>query len=95
MSSITVTNRNLEYDFVVSPGANPGQIGIAFDNASRVRIDQNGDLLLKAGKREIRQRRPVAYQETSSGRIAISVDYVLLPGIELGFGSETTTAGND
>src|SRR5438045_4244583 len=38
--------QQLEYDFVISPGANPRSIRLTYEGASHVRIDENGDLLL-------------------------------------------------
>ena len=40
----------LEYDFIIRPGADPGRIAIAFENAQQVRIDRNGELIIKKGK---------------------------------------------
>ena len=36
--------RQLEYDFLVAPGADPKAIGLNVQGASSVRIDRNGDL---------------------------------------------------
>jgi len=51
----------LEYDFVVSPSADPNCIAIQFDGAP-VEIDSAGDLLLHANGGDVRFHRPVAYQ---------------------------------
>ena len=75
----------LEYDFVLQPGANPDQIAIEFTKAGRLRIDRNGDLLVKIGNRELRQRRPLAYQESSSGRSEVRADYMILAKNRVGF----------
>jgi hypothetical protein len=53
---------SLEYDFVVSPGADPAAIQLAFEGAIPA-IDSDGDLVLKVGQDEIRFRKPVVYQE--------------------------------
>src|SRR5207247_403770 len=36
--------RQLEYDFMVAPGASPNAIKLAFEGARRIRVDHNGDL---------------------------------------------------
>lgn len=36
----------LEHDYVVAPGADPGAIKLHYDGMRRIRIDRNGDLLL-------------------------------------------------
>jgi len=51
----------LEYDFVVSPSADPSSIAIQFDGAS-VEIDLVGDLVLHTNGGDVRFHRPVAYQ---------------------------------
>lgn len=57
----------LEYDFVVAPGANVDAIQLKIDGAELVRTDDNGDLILTVAGRDIRQRRPVLYQTTHDG----------------------------
>jgi len=51
----------LEYDFEISPWADPGSIAIRFDGGP-FKIDSTGDLVLRTTGREVRFRRPVAYQ---------------------------------
>ncbi len=64
-----------EYDFIVSPGANPDQISLGFvvepeaDEASaRLRIDEAGNLVLPSPAGPIIQPPPVVYQQTGSER---------------------------
>jgi len=73
----------LEYDFVVAPGADPKQIGLAFSGVRGVRIDKRGDLLLKTPAGEVRQQRPFIYQEVAGVRKQIQGKYILLPGSKL------------
>jgi len=51
----------LEYDFVVSPGADPRSIAIQFAGAP-VEIDREGSLVLHTDGGEVLFHRPVAYQ---------------------------------
>ena len=37
--------RRLEYDFIVAPGADPGQIELAFAGVDKVSLDANGNLI--------------------------------------------------
>jgi hypothetical protein len=69
--------QQLEYDYVLSPGADPKGIAVAFEGVEQLRIDPQGDLLLRTAAGEIRQRRPSAYQENSSSRQPIAANYVL------------------
>jgi hypothetical protein len=57
----------LEYDFVVRPGADPSQITVALESPtakSSPRIDSNGDLITGANG-TMRFRKPVIYQSTN------------------------------
>jgi hypothetical protein len=57
------SKRQLEYDFVLSPGADPKMIRFAIAGADESRLNSEGDLVLRAGAGEVRVKRPVAYQE--------------------------------
>ena len=76
--------RQLEYDFVLAPGADPGSIDLQFEGADRVEIDANGDLVLHACGREIRQSKPVVYQE-ADGRREVEGRYVRKGKNRIGF----------
>ena len=71
-------NQNLlEYDFIVSPGTNPDVIALAFDGVTDMRVDENGDLLLRTDAGEIRQSKPVVYQQISEARRIIPASYLI------------------
>ncbi len=76
----------LEYDFVVAPGADPSAIRLGFSGARRVELDRRGDLLLYTAAGTIRQRRPVAYQEIEGRRRPVAASYALVrpagPGLK-------------
>jgi hypothetical protein len=69
--------RQLEYDFVVRAGANPRSIVLDFEGVQRLEVDAQGDLVLHTAAGEIRQRKPVMYQEAADGRRPVSGGYVL------------------
>jgi hypothetical protein len=75
----------LEYDFDVAPGADPGAITLAFAGADRLAIDAQGDLLLDVGRTQIRQDRPLIYQDVDGSRRQIAGNYVLKDGQRVGF----------
>jgi uncharacterized protein (TIGR03437 family) len=50
------TGRDIEYDFVLKPGADPNQIKLAYNKP--VQIDSNGDLLVAS----LKQHRPKVFQ---------------------------------
>ena len=77
--------QQLEYDFEVSPGANPRTIEFQFDGAKRLRIDSNGDLILATRDGELRQHKPEVYQLIGGKRKQIEGRYVLRSGKRVGF----------
>jgi hypothetical protein len=79
------TQGKLEYDFVVAPGADPGVIRLSFEGAERLELDAQGDLVLRTAAGELRQHRPVVYQEVAGARHAVSGNYVLRERREAGF----------
>jgi hypothetical protein len=58
--------RQLEYDFVVSPGADPRVIALSIDGADKMEIDAQGDLLLRAEAGDVRLHKPLVYQPSPS-----------------------------
>ncbi len=60
--------KNLEYDFVVSPGVDPKQIKLSFENANRISIDEGGDLLVAVESEQLQMRSPYVYQEIDGTR---------------------------
>jgi len=77
--------RQLEYDFRLAPGADPDKIRIAFEGAYKLKIDAEGNLVLKTSGGEIIQHSPVIYQENETGRQSIDGCYVLRGEREVGF----------
>ena len=75
---------NLEYDWIVSPGADPGTIRMRFGSADQLRIDAQGDLVIKAGSSEYRHKKPVIYQEADGKRVPVAGRWIL-HGKEGGF----------
>lgn len=75
----------LEYDFVVSPGAEVSQIRLAFEGAEKLRLDHAGNLFVASNGEEVKHCAPVVYQETTAGRVSISGKYVMKGTNEVGF----------
>ena len=69
--------RQLEYDFIVSPGADPQRIRLAFDGLQTLRIDDRGDLVLETRTDPVRLQKPVIYQEIDGRRQQIAGGYLL------------------
>ena len=80
------TPGNLEYDFIVSPGASWEQIRLQFEGIDNLSIHPEGQLVLKLQSGEMVQPPPVIYQETSAGkRLLIDGSYVLVGPREVAF----------
>jgi hypothetical protein len=60
--------RQLEYDFVIAPGANPNVIRLKVTGSRQIRIDNHGDLLIRVGAKDLRLGAPSVYQEDGSVR---------------------------
>ena len=69
--------RQLEYDLVVEPGADPAAITLSFEGVEKLRIDAQGDLLLDTRGGEVRQHKPLVYQEVDGVRREIAGAYLL------------------
>jgi hypothetical protein len=60
------TNSQLEHDFIVSPGTDYKQIAFHFDGHQDLRLDKDGNLVMKAGDSSLKLNAPITYQQTSS-----------------------------
>jgi hypothetical protein len=67
--------RVLEYDFVISPGTDPGTIALDVGGADAVSIDAEGNLVITAGGEKLVQKRPYAYQTVDRERREVTADY--------------------
>ena len=68
----------LEYDFVIAPGADPGVIRLTFEGAEQLVLDEDGNLSVSVPGGTILQSAPVIYQETGEGtRTTIPGRYVV------------------
>lgn len=79
------TAGNLEYDFVVKPGANPRSIQFDLDGISKATIAPNGDLVLQNPAGQVRWKRPSIYQNIGQNRSVISGKFKLVGKRRVGF----------
>jgi hypothetical protein len=86
--------QQLEYDFVVAPGGDPGVISLDLNSAqingaasrTPLRIADNGDLIADVQSREVRFIKPVVYQNIAFGlKRFIAGRWVLKSAHEVGF----------
>ncbi|PLS76491.1 MAG: hypothetical protein CYG61_01665 [Actinobacteria bacterium] len=76
---------DLEYDFVVAPGADPARITLAVEGAEALRVEPGGELVVGTAAGEVRQHVPAIYQEIGGRRRAVSGGFKLQPRNEVGF----------
>ncbi len=73
----------LEYDFVVSPAADPSRIRLRFSGAFR--RDPEGNLILSTHSGHFIQRRPIAYQDIGGERREIPSRFAVRRNGEISF----------
>src|SRR5262249_25704587 len=68
---------DLEYDFIVAPGADPARIAFTIDGAERIAMNTDGDVVIGAGGRQLQGKKPVAYQELAGVRTHVASAFAL------------------
>ncbi len=77
--------RQLEYDFVVAPGADAQRIVLDFKGVERLEIDAQGELVMHAAGGALRQHKPVIYQDIDGIRREIAGGYVMKGAHQIAF----------
>jgi hypothetical protein len=77
-------NGQLEYDFLLSPGANPRALRFRVEGAKKVVLDGSGGLSLQVDGGVIELQRPTIYQETKGIRRVIAGQFALRGNNEVG-----------
>src|SRR5207247_5582235 len=81
--------RQLEYDFVVSPGADPNLIKLAFEGAKEITLPDSGDLILTTDTGDVRLQKPLVYQLRKDGhKELIAGNYVIRPTLTVSSSSQ-------
>jgi hypothetical protein len=69
--------QQLEFDFIVAPGADPKAIALDFKGVQALKVNQEGDLVLSTGNGDLVQRKPVVYQRVDGQRRIVDGSYVV------------------
>jgi gliding motility-associated-like protein len=72
--------KDLKYDFVVTPGANPNFIQLSFDGISP-KLTSNGDLEITTSVNKVIEKKPYCYQLINGAKIEVVSRYVLKKNI--------------
>jgi len=78
----------IEYDFTIAPGSKPDAITLGVEGADRIEVDGQGDLVLHTSSGEVRQRRPLAYQEVNGVKREVACEYRLTDTSRVRFQTE-------
>jgi PKD repeat protein len=69
--------RQMEYDFVIAPGADPNVIKLKIEGSRQVQVDRNGDLRIRIDRDgEVRLGAPIVYQEDAGKRHSLEGKWV-------------------
>ena len=77
--------QQLEYDFVIQPGASPAAIRLAFGGVTGKSLDAQGNLVLHTSGGDMVEHAPVAYQVVDGVQHAVASRFVIGPGGQVGF----------
>jgi len=77
--------RQLEFDFVVAPGANPAPIGFHFTGAQGMKTDDSGNLVISSPAGDVLLHKPVAYQEQNGARQPVDARFALKANNQVSF----------
>ncbi len=69
--------RQLEFDFVVSPGADPKALALNFKGAQKLDTDASGNLVLNSSAGDVVLHKPVAYQEKDGKRQTVEAAFAV------------------
>jgi hypothetical protein len=75
----------LEYDFIVAPGADPKPMELRFSRGQKLHLNANGDLTIKAHSGQIAFHKPFVYQTRNGKREAVEGRFTLMAKNAVGF----------
>jgi hypothetical protein len=68
-------HRQLEFDFVIAPKADPGVIALSFAGMDKLYKSASGDLVAELGSKSVHFVKPYAYQKVGGISKAVDADY--------------------
>jgi len=66
------TSSQMEYDFIVHPGADPNDIRLACQGTEGLELDNDGNLVVKTRFGELKHLKPAIYQEIDGKRCSVA-----------------------
>jgi hypothetical protein len=71
--------RRLEYDLIVAPGANPRKIAFDIEGTQDLKLDAQGNLVMRVAGGKVELQKPTIYQEHNGEKTEIAGNYVITP----------------
>lgn len=78
-------DRAIEFDFIVQPAADPGQIGLQICGGDHVDLGPQGEIMIKTSAGEISIQKPEVYQEIQGKRARVDGRFTRRDEHEFGF----------
>ena len=85
---LAASQKTVEKVFFLRPGANLAQVRVALEGASRLRLSQEGEIVVETGLGELVLSKPVAWQEKDGQKLPVQASYRLLGEDRYGFAVE-------
>ncbi len=77
--------RQLEYDFIVSPGSDPKTVRLGFEGVDKLELDNESDLIVHSGSELIKVKKPLIYQDINGIRKTVRGGWKLQDSHYVGF----------
>ena len=78
-------NGQMEYDFIVDPGADPSQIMVRYEGAGDIEVNDRGELVVTTDWGTVTEHRPLVYQAAGDARVTVACQYALIDDCVFGF----------
>jgi hypothetical protein len=69
--------QQLEFDFIVAPGADPKSIALDFKGVQALKVNGQGDLIVSTANGDLVQHKPAVYQQVDGQRRMVDGGYVV------------------
>jgi hypothetical protein len=74
-SKVYGIEKQIEYDWMVKPGGDPGDIRFQYNNVKGTRLDEQGNLLIETDFGQLIHKRPDSYQYIDKKRITVETRF--------------------
>jgi hypothetical protein len=82
---LKASQKTVEKLFYLRPGANLAKVRVELGGANRLRLSQDGELVMETGLGELKLSKPVAWQEKDGRKLPVQASYRLFDKNRYGF----------